>query len=79
MCVYVLVITSQHFQLNLHLLLLRFFKKREREKRLKKPLGDDGEGVEDVDDDEFDRLLSKSAEGNATFMLKSYTVILIKD
>ncbi|XP_060722252.1 CCAAT/enhancer-binding protein zeta [Tachysurus vachellii] len=35
----------------------RFFKKREGVTRLKKPHGDDAESVEDVDDDEFDRLL----------------------
>lgn len=45
--------------------IFRFFKKREGEKRLKKPLGDDVGSVEDVDDDEFEQLLGKSAEGNA--------------
>ncbi|TSP57647.1 CCAAT/enhancer-binding protein zeta [Bagarius yarrelli] len=36
----------------------RFFKKREGEKQLKKPSRDDTESVEDVDDDEFERLLN---------------------
>lgn len=47
--------------------ILRFFKKREREKSLKKPRGDDAESVEDVDDDEFEQMLGKSAGGYATF------------
>ncbi|MCI4389622.1 hypothetical protein PGIGA_G00100230 [Pangasianodon gigas] len=44
----------------------RFFKKREGEKRLKKPLGDDAESVEDVDDDEFEQLLD-TIEGDNYF------------
>lgn len=43
---------------------LRFFKKREGVTRLKKPHGDDADSVEDVDDDEFDRLLGKSTGRN---------------
>ena len=36
----------------------RFFKKREKEKKLRRPRADgDNESVEDVDDDEFEKLL----------------------
>ncbi|KAI5090753.1 CCAAT/enhancer-binding protein zeta [Silurus meridionalis] len=41
----------------------RFFKKREGEKQLKKPCGDD-ESVEDVEDDEFDQLLNTFESDN---------------
>ncbi|XP_053470421.1 CCAAT/enhancer-binding protein zeta [Ictalurus furcatus] len=44
----------------------RFFKKREREKSLKKPRGDDAESVEDVDDDEFEQMLD-TFEGDSFF------------
>lgn len=38
----------------------RFFKKREKEKRLRRPQGDeDNESVEDVDDEEFEKILGK--------------------
>jgi len=44
----------------------RFFKKREQEKRVKRPRGnDDNESVEDVDDDEFERMLDN--EGDSYF------------
>lgn len=39
---------------------LRYFKKRETDKRFKKRIRDeDNESVEDVDDDEFERVLGK--------------------
>ncbi|KAK6297255.1 hypothetical protein J4Q44_G00318380 [Coregonus suidteri] len=45
----------------------RFFKKREAEKALRRPRGDgDNESVEDVDDDEFEKLLD-SYEGDSYF------------
>ncbi|KAF5894166.1 CCAAT/enhancer-binding protein zeta, partial [Clarias magur] len=44
----------------------RFFKKQEREKRLKKPSREDADSVEDVDDDEFERLLD-NFEGDSYF------------
>ncbi|KAL7888530.1 hypothetical protein AOLI_G00035040 [Acnodon oligacanthus] len=44
----------------------RFFKKREGEKRKQKPRGGDDESVEDVDDDEFDRMLD-TFEGDSFF------------
>lgn len=56
--------------------IFRFFKKREGEKRLKKPFGDDAESVEDVDDDEFEQLLSKSEGGNAASFRITAPVLL---
>ncbi|KAK6295057.1 hypothetical protein J4Q44_G00342830 [Coregonus suidteri] len=45
----------------------RFFKKREAEKALRRPRGDgDNESVEDVDDDEFEKLLD-TYEGDSYF------------
>ncbi|KAM9338884.1 CCAAT/enhancer-binding protein zeta [Symphorus nematophorus] len=45
----------------------RFFKKRQQEKQLRRPRGDgDDESVEDVDDDEFEKLLD-SCEGDSYF------------
>ncbi|XP_041815058.1 CCAAT/enhancer-binding protein zeta [Chelmon rostratus] len=45
----------------------RFFKKRQQEKKLRRPRGnDDNESVEDVDDDEFEKLLD-SCEGDSYF------------
>ncbi|XP_062323286.1 CCAAT/enhancer-binding protein zeta isoform X1 [Osmerus eperlanus] len=45
----------------------RFFKKREKEKKLRRPRADgDNESVEDVDDDEFEKLLD-SYEGDSFF------------
>ncbi|XP_023855541.1 CCAAT/enhancer-binding protein zeta isoform X1 [Salvelinus sp. IW2-2015] len=45
----------------------RFFKKREAEKALRRPRGDgDNESVDDVDDDEFEKLLD-SYEGDSYF------------
>lgn len=38
-----------------------FFKKRQQEKNLRRPRGDgDNESVEDVDDDEFEKILGES-------------------
>nr|XP_057937465.1 CCAAT/enhancer-binding protein zeta isoform X2 [Doryrhamphus excisus] len=45
----------------------RFFKKRQQEKRLRRPQADsDGDSVEDVDDDEFEKILD-SYEGDSYF------------
>ncbi|XP_034555142.1 CCAAT/enhancer-binding protein zeta [Notolabrus celidotus] len=45
----------------------RFFKKRQQEKQLRRPRADgDNESVEDVDDEEFEKLLD-SAEGDSYF------------
>ncbi|XP_076612761.1 CCAAT/enhancer-binding protein zeta isoform X2 [Chaetodon auriga] len=45
----------------------RFFKKRQQEKQLRRPRGDgDDQSVEDVDDDEFEKLLD-SCEGDSYF------------
>ncbi|XP_035534472.1 CCAAT/enhancer-binding protein zeta [Morone saxatilis] len=45
----------------------RFFKKRQQEKNLRRPRGDgDNESVEDVDDDEFEKILD-SCEGDSYF------------
>ncbi|XP_069033548.1 CCAAT/enhancer-binding protein zeta [Embiotoca jacksoni] len=45
----------------------RFFKKRQQEKQTRRPRGDgDNESVEDVDDDEFEKLLD-SVEGDSYF------------
>ncbi|XP_062857795.1 CCAAT/enhancer-binding protein zeta [Trichomycterus rosablanca] len=44
----------------------RFFKKREGEKIFKKPQRDEQDSIEDVDDDEFDRLLD-TFEGDSYF------------
>lgn len=39
---------------------LRYFKKRDAEKQWKRPnRNEDNESVEDVDDDEFDRVLGR--------------------
>ncbi|XP_022622596.1 CCAAT/enhancer-binding protein zeta [Seriola dumerili] len=45
----------------------RFFKKRQQEKKVQRPRGDgDNESVEDVDDDEFEKILD-SCEGDSYF------------
>uniref|UniRef100_UPI0037E8CFA8 CCAAT/enhancer-binding protein zeta n=1 Tax=Semicossyphus pulcher TaxID=241346 RepID=UPI0037E8CFA8 len=45
----------------------RFFKKRQQEKQLRRPRGDgDNESVEDVDDEEFEKILD-SCEGDSYF------------
>lgn len=47
---------------------LRYFKKRETDKRFKKRIRDeDNESVEDVDDDEFERVLGKPTSPNQLY------------
>lgn len=44
---------------------LRFFKKRQQEKQVRRPRRDsDGESVEDVDDEEFEKILGELRSGD---------------
>lgn len=54
-------------------LLCSFFKKRQQEKQSRRPKGDgDDESVEDVDDEEFEKILGKlEMDGRSKGLLKS--------
>lgn len=46
---------------------VRFFKKRQQEKQLRRPRRDgDNDSVEDVDDDEFEKILGESRRSDKT-------------